>query len=506
MSLTEKEKQHHKKLKEELQQGGKEKASNLERLAAALLSRLLDVPFPVAKSGGYQHGGDAGTAGHQGRRLRAECKKYSDTSSLGERELLGEIDQALARDQALEAWILVATCPVPETLQQSLVQKGESIGVPIVIIDWAKNHGIAPLAALCAFAPDLVEKEFSKEAGEAARTLQPISGKAIERLQRNLQSWCLGYDALRTLSHEGLNKIWYSPRESNAKLGQDAAGGAQEKKVKRSKVHEALNTWWESPAHNDAPVAVVGLEGTGKTWATLDWLIDKSDEQPIVLVIPSSAVVAGYVSESTVKQLLADHLREMSEGIRNGEQWLRRLENLLKRPTDEGPVLTIFFDGLNQESATPWLHILKILQGETFKERVRIIVSTRTHHFEETLSELRSLVNSAKRVDVDLYDTAPGSELDQMLAFENLTQTDLNDDVIEWARKPRLFKARSTFPRRFGQGGSNNSPSPAVGVRTRLFRRSCWQIVQPKRVEILAEKNCSETSEWYQRIFRKVTR
>ena len=435
--MTLSEQQHHKKLKEELQQGGK--PSNLEHLAAALLDRLLDVPFPVAESG-YQHGGDAGTAGHQGRKLRLECKKYSDTSSLGERGLLGEIDQALKRDQALEAWILVATRPVGGTLQDSLVQKGESIGVPIVIIDWAKNHDIAELAALCAFAPDVVEEQFSKEAGEAAHALQPISGKAIERLRRNLQSWYLGYDALRTLSHKCLDEIWNSPEESNAKLGQNAAGGAQEKKVKRSTVHEALNTWWEGPAHNDAPVAVVGLEGIGKTWATLDWLIDKRDEQPIVLVIPSSAVVAGHVSETSVKQILADRLHEMSKGIRDRDHWLRRLENLLKRPTNEGPVLTVFFDGLIQESSTPWLHILKILQGKTFKERVRIIVSTRTHHFEETLSELRGLVNLAERVDVDLYDTAPGSELDQMLAFENLTQADLHQDVIELARKPRLFK------------------------------------------------------------------
>ena len=439
MTLSEQEQQHHKKLKEELQQGGKEKASNLERLAAALLSRLLDVPIVVAKSG-FQYGGDAGTAGQQGRRLRVECKKYSDTTSLNDRELLGEIVQALERDQALEAWILVATHTVPEQTRHSLVQYGEKVGVHIEIIDWTIHDSVAPLAALCAFAPDLVKREFSQEAGKAARALQAISGKEIESLRRDLQSWYLGYDALRTLSHKCLNEIWNSPGESNAKLGQNAAGGAQKKKIKRSTVHEALNTWWDGPAHNDAPVAVVGLEGTGKTWATLDWLIDKKDEQPIVLVIPSSAVAAGNVSETSVKQLLADRLYEMSGGIRDGEHWLRRLEYLLKRPTDEGPVLTVFFDGMNQEPSIQWLQILKILQGETFKERVRIIFSTRTHHFEEKLSKLSGLTVSAERVDVDFYDTAPGSELDLMLAFENLTQADLHPEVIELARNPRLFK------------------------------------------------------------------
>ncbi|MYB55749.1 MAG: hypothetical protein F4X51_05100 [Gemmatimonadetes bacterium] len=434
--MIKKERQHHERLKKELQKG--RKPANLEHLAAALLSRLLDVPIVVSRSG-FQHGGDAGTAGQQGRRLRIECKKYSDTSNLNERELLGEIDQALERDQALEAWILVATRTVPEQLQQSLVLKGERVGVPIVIIDWL-DHEIAPLAALCAVAPDVVEEQFSKEAGEATRALQPISGQAIERLQRDLQSWCLGYDALLTLSHKCLDEIWHSPSESKVKLGQNAAGGAQKNKVKRSTVHEALNTWWNGPVHNDVPVAVVGLEGSGKTWATLDWLIDKRDEQPIVLVIPSSAVVAGHVSEISVKQILADRFYEMSEGIRDREHWLRRLENLLKRPTDEGPVLTVFFDGLNQEPSVQWQQLLMVLQGKPFAKQVRVIVSTRTHYYEDRLSEFRGLEDSAERVDVGPYDTAPGSELDQMLAFENLTQDDLHPGVIEWACKPRLFE------------------------------------------------------------------
>ena len=449
MSLNKKERQHHKKLKKELQQG--RKPSNLEHLAATLLSRLLDVPIVVARSG-FQHGGDAGTAGQQGRRLRLECKKYSDTSKLNNRELLGEIDQAIERDQALEAWILVATRTVPEQLQQSLVLKGERNGVPIVIIDWV-DHEIAPLAALCAFAPDLVEKAFSKEAGEAARALQPISGKAIERLRRNLESWYLGYDALRKLSHLCLDKIWNSSTESNAKLGQDAAGGAEAKKVKRSTVYEALNTWWSGSTKSNAPVAVVGLEGTGKTWATLHWLIDKKYEQSIVLIIPSSAVAAiGNVSETSLKQLLSDRLHEIS-GIRDREHWLRRFENLLKRPNDEGPVLTVFFDGLNQEPSIQWLHILKILQGKTFKKRVRVIVSTRTHHYENKLSELRGLTISAERIDVDIYDTTPRGELDQMLAFENLTQADLHHDVIELACIPRLFKLVIRFRENLVEAG-----------------------------------------------------
>ena len=451
MSLSTAELDNQEKLKRELHNA--QEASKLEHLAAALIGRLLDVPIAVAKSG-FQHGADAGPAGQQGRRFRVECKKYSDNSSLSERELLGEIDQALSRDEALEAWVLIATCSVSEQIRQSLDQHGERLGVPIVIIDWVDGE-LAPLAALCACAPDLVEREFSREAGAAACALQPISEQAIERLRRDLQSWCLGFEAMRTRSHEKLDKIWNSPRESKAAIGQNAAGGAENKKVKRNAVHKALNAWWQGPARCDAPAAVVGLEGAGKTWATLHWLIDSKDTQPVVLMMPSSAVAAiGDVSETAVKQLLADSLHEISGSrIRDREHWLRRLDRLLERPTDEGPVLTVFLDGLNQEPSVQWLRLLQVLQSETFAGRVRIIVSTRAHYFKERLSELRGLEGEARQIDVNIYDTAPGSELDQMLVFENLTQADLHPDVIELARNPRLFRLVVHFRERLVEAG-----------------------------------------------------
>ena len=95
------------------------RGSNLEKLAAALVGRMLGITVSVARSN-FQHGGDAGTAGRQDRRLRIETKRYSETTALNERELLGELDQALRRDLALEAWLLVTTQAVSEQIEQSL--------------------------------------------------------------------------------------------------------------------------------------------------------------------------------------------------------------------------------------------------------------------------------------------------------------------------------------------------------------------------------------------------
>lgn len=425
------------KLKQVLQE--EDKASKLEDLAAAVVGRLLNVSIAVAKSG-FQHGGDAGPAGRQGRRFRIEAKKYRNTTSLSDRELLGEIDHALARDQALEAWILIATRDVPEQLEQDLTLKGESLGVPVVIIDWKDDSSISPLAALCAFAPDLVETIFSAEAGKLAAELRPVSTERVEQIRQDLQSWNLGFASLRDKSHEKLLRIWNSPAVSNAELGQNAACGTQQRRVRRRAVHQALSSWWAGPAESDSPAAVIGWDGVGKTWATLDWLFENLEQQPIVMIVPSSAAaVLTDISETAVKRFIADRLYELC-GIRDRQHWLRRLDYLLKRPTGEGPVMTVFFDGANQEPSVQWLQLLKVFQGELFQSKVRVLVSTRPHHFQEKLSNLRGLVQPAAEVKVDIYDNAPGGELDKMLAFEGLTQTELHPDLAELARTPRLFK------------------------------------------------------------------
>lgn len=412
-------------------------AQNFEKLIAAQLSKIINVPISVAKSG-YQYGADAGTSGLQGRHLRIECKKYGDSSSLKERELLGEIDQAIARDPALEAWILVTTLQVPEQLMQTLNQKGEREGVPVLVLDWAEDI-IGPLAAVCAFDPSTVD-EFSKKAGNFARRIQSDAASKIESLKRTMQSWCIGYDSLRVISHTRLQNIWDSPRISNAKLGQNVAGGDQKNKIRRTRISLSLDSWWNNSNRSNAPAAVIGLDGTGKTWAVIDWLVENLEEKPIVLVMPSSSIAnkpCGNVVD--VKRLIADHILSVA-GVRNSNHWFNRLELLLKRPIDEGPVFVFFLDGLNQEPSANWLSLMKTLQDAEFSGRIRVILSSRPHHYSQKLHDLNGLIDRPQEIEVVKYDQSEGGELDQMLAFEGLKQSDLPGDLLDLARVPRLFK------------------------------------------------------------------
>ena len=434
-------------LKNELQ--NETDSSKFEKLAAALIGRLLDVPITVASSG-FQYGADAGPAGRQGRRFRLECKKYAETTRLDERELLGQIDQALKRDEALEAWVLCATCTVSEQIRQTLDQHGGKNGVPVLIIDWTE-FGIPPLAALCASSPELVGEYVTTATRDAARAVRPESGDAIESLKRDLESWCLGFESMRQISHERLDKIWKNPRESAAVFGQNVAGGATKRKVKRKSVHEALDHWWRGSARDNAPAVVVGLEGVGKTWATLNWLVESKREQPVILTIPSSAAV-GYlgVSDTNLKGFLAERLYTLTD-VRSPDHWHRRLDRILKRPGHEGPSLTVWFDGLNQQPSVSWLELLKVLQSESFGGRIRVIVSTRQHHYENRLSRLNGLVEPAVPIEVGRYDSKPDGELEQMLAYKDLRRKDLRQDVLEMARTPRLFDLVVRFRERLGE-------------------------------------------------------
>ena len=90
--------------------------------------------------------------------------------------------------------------------------------------------------------------------------------------------------------------------------------------------------WWCDSA-SLAPAAVVGLDGAGKTWAILDWLIDTKTRLPIVVTIASSIsdTTLGE-STTTMKQLLANTLYEMT-GVRDRQHWLSRLDRLLSPTT-----------------------------------------------------------------------------------------------------------------------------------------------------------------------------
>jgi hypothetical protein len=411
-------------------------AKEFERLCAALVGSLLDVPIAVAKSG-FQFGGDAGTAGRFERNLRIEAKRYADTTTLKDRELIGEIDHALRIDSMLEGWFLAATREVSEQLLHSLIQKGEKEGVPVVVIDWAQE-AIPALAALCSSSPSTVAEFAGGEAGKLAEQISPEATSRLDLLKREMLSWQLGYSSLVDCTHEAFDRIWRSREDAIGTFGQDVAGGAAPK-IRRKESYAALNEWWsnlESPA---VPALLCGLEGDGKTWAALDWVSGRMDDLPILIPMPSFAF-AGLknTNPSSILDFLSERLKEIT-GLRDTQYWNKKLGRLLSRPAEEGPAILLCIDGMNQEPDVPWLKLIQALQSSTFSGRVRIVATTRKHHFEEKLNHLHGLLEAPKLVLIEQFDDTPGGELDQRLEMDGLNRSDLHPDLISYARTPRLY-------------------------------------------------------------------
>jgi hypothetical protein len=423
-----------KQLKNLLQNAGEKE---FEKLVAALFGVLLDCNIFVSKSG-FQYGADAGTATSAGVNIRFECKRYSDDTSLSERELLGEIEQAHVRDLYLEAWVLVATRNVSEQLASSLSRMGNELGLPVIIVDW-QSHEFPRLAALCTIAPDKVGEFISPSAKALVEELVDAADTYLERLRTEMRSWCLGYVNLQRKSHQYLQRIWTDERFSYGRTGQNMSGGSSARlRIRREASYAAISAWWQQNVTPTA-AAVVGKEGTGKTWACVDWLADNLSSLPIILLVNAS--FAHGISDSNeldVEELIADQLLKLSE-VRNLEFWKERVKRFFARPVDGGPRILLYLDGLNERRSVKWIRLVQAIQETDLCDRIRLAISTRPDHFSNDLKSGRICLPHMATIEVRPFDKTEGGELDQLLKMHGVSRSDFGSQLIDICCNARLL-------------------------------------------------------------------
>ena len=418
------------------------KPAALEGLACQLLGRLVGVVFSRAR-GGSQRGGDGGV--HGGRRhLICEAKRYDVSTDFDDRSIRGEIDEAVERDPSLEAWILVSTRDVPEQTLTAMEAAGRPRGVETLAIDWLPEP-LPRLAALCASAPDDVEALLGHKCRGVLAEIRsaPDYDKVLDSLAASVRDWAVGFDLLRRLSHGRVREVWKERRVAEACFGQNVAGGAAGAvHIERAGAMAGLDAWDLGAVGSPVePAVVVGREGTGKTWAVMDWLRSRLDRLPIVVLAPATALGTPIQGRSALVAFIARCLRDLDDRSERGEEfWKARVERLLRRPIEEGPVLMLFFDGLNEEPSYPWAWLMNQLQDEPFYRRVRVVASARKSFVEDRLSDLREWVGKPTRIEVGPYDDTQGGEFDRRLGAAGLTRDELPGPLFELARIPRLFE------------------------------------------------------------------
>ena len=375
------------RLKDTLSNG---QSDPLEQLSNDLLGCVVGVRFSRAR-GGDQQGGDGGVHGDGNRNLIYESRCYGENSRLSEREIRGEIDQAVERDPLLEAWTLVTTQEVSEQTVRQMQAAAGPRGISTVVVDWQAT-GIPRLAALCAEYPDLVQAVYGAGVRNDLDKIRssPQCAEVLDSIKSELRSSTIGYEALRHASHRRVRDIWVSRSRAEARFNQNVAGGANDaSQIVREQPMADLNTWFEAVA-TEHPGLVLGREGMGKTWAALDWLQSNLIRLPIVVLVPSSSVMGPLTTPFDVVALIARALRDLGHNIhRDLEYWENRVQRLLRRPAKDGPALLIFFDGLNERPSFEWITIFNQLQDEPFYRHTVVLASVRESFLAERLGGLK---------------------------------------------------------------------------------------------------------------------
>lgn len=410
----------------------------LEKLAADLLGRLVGFEFRTARSGS-QRGADGGVRGQ--RNLRFEARRYSDTSQLRDREIRGQIDESVEQYPDLEAWILVTTQEVREQTETAMARASLRHGIEPFVIDWSPAR-LPRLAALCASDPGSFQARI--DAGHE-ELLQAIASSAdyarvLDEIKKEFYAPAIGYELLRQASHRQVHEIWTSRRKALSVFNQDVAGGRSGTTyIERALPLTQLDHWYRNP-EEVSPVFVLGLEGMGKTWVSAGWFFSRLEELPIVIVVPSSSIVGPLTGRSDIVALIAKFLRDLDHGIeRDKEFWEARVRRLLRRPSEDGPVLLLYIDGLNQQPSYDWYSLLNRLQSDPFYRRTHVLATTRESFVSDRLSNLSGLISAPSRVEVGCYDTTPGGEFDKRLAAEGLSREAIPENLVDLAKVPRLF-------------------------------------------------------------------
>ncbi len=422
----------------------------LEHLAGELLGRLLGVQFRFARPGS-QRGGDGGVQGTAGRDLIYEARRYRDGTLLRDREIRGEIDEAVERNPDLELWILITTQAVSEQTRTAMEGAARPRGVSTLILDWTPES-LPTLAVLCSIDPPSVEAAIGEGHRGCLETLNQSSEaqKALQGIRSQLEPWTVGFELLRRLSHERVRDIWQCPSTAMALFNQNVAGGANpDSHVGRATVVHQLDSW--NADEENGPALVTGSEGMGKTWAAIDWVQSRLESLPIVVLVPSSSLSSPITTRPELTAFIARLVQDLNpEAERDQAFWVRRVSRLLCRPAEEGQVFLLYFDGLNEQPSLDWPAVFNRLQDEVFGGRTRILASARKTFVSERMGDFHNVYHKPIRLEVGPYDMAPGSEFDRKLAAEGLLRADFPESLHRLASVPRMFDLVVQLRDRFG--------------------------------------------------------
>ncbi|HND19169.1 MAG TPA: restriction endonuclease, partial [Acidobacteriota bacterium] len=270
--------------------------AGFEGLVATLLEKLTGQHFHLASSG-TQEGRDMSSRRANANVIAVECKHYKRQTSLDEREILGEIQQAVRSISDLDIWVLVTSRDVPSQRYESFLQAANEQGIQFEVISEGDGDP-SSLEVLCSQAPNVVLEYLQSitpvEQQELQEVLEDISGNPLfsenlEKLRQGFLQSLIGYDNWQTRQKGWLRTCFQTPQDSRADLSQIlnvADEGA--KLIVRHQAWEQIDNWYSTWKTTHKAFVLLGEEGDGKTWAVASWVnkkITEDERLPFVIFL-----------------------------------------------------------------------------------------------------------------------------------------------------------------------------------------------------------------------------
>jgi len=246
----------------------------LEGLVAEALSNLLSTHFRLARAG-RQHGRDGATAPGTFD-IFFEAKLYSKQSMSAE-DLQAKLASAInAHAPFLDVWVLAATVSIGDNAVAELNKTAERSGVTLVVIDWTV-HPIPPLAVLLAgtrvvvtdWLRPILPAELLLRVTDALEEISshPLFQAALDQLKTELSRETAGLGAAREKNEQWLGRRFADRSGARQVFGQFLAPSDPTfPAILRENLIQNLGSMLMSNLDPKSVIALVGEEGSGKTW------------------------------------------------------------------------------------------------------------------------------------------------------------------------------------------------------------------------------------------------
>ena len=373
------------------------------------------------------------SAPHNLFKIGLEGKRYGSETSLSLAGLKYKITDASTSRVPVDLWLLATTRQVDASDREALHNYGESVGIGVVVFDYPDNPAqLCDLMVICASATNACNNflESSAQLDEALELIRrdaEFENKRSQILSR-LTRADTGYESARLACGRWLVEAQSSIDDAKIRLhGHHNLQNCEYGVIPRVSLNTQLDDWHKS-SHRIA--ALLGDEGTGKSWASLDWhntLASSNEGAPLTVFLAAREIDVSGVKPTLVKALATQ------TAIHSIEFWEKRLA-LWER---SGRVnILILLDGLNENfKFIEWADWLQPLFESNLGDMYRVIVSCWPNWWKESLFGLADLTSRPLVINVGRFND---SELDALLKAMDVRRNDFANAVLELMRVPRL--------------------------------------------------------------------